>query len=162
LSYDGCVRAVLGIGSNLGDRLALIREAVAQMRAVASVLAVSPVYESDPLGPPQGRYLNAAMLVDTPLAPLALLAAMHEVERHLGRERRERWGARTLDLDVLWIQGAAVDDAALTVPHPALRERAFALRPLVDVAPLAVDPRDGQRLADLPRDDASLLVFGYA
>ncbi len=162
MSYDGCVRAVLGIGSNLGDRLALIREAVAQMRAVASVLAVSPVYESDPLGPPQGRYLNAAMLVDTPLAPLALLAAMHEVERHLGRERRERWGARTLDLDVLWIQGAAVDDAALTVPHPALRERAFALRPLVDVAPLAVDPRDGQRLADLPRDDASLLVFGYA
>ena len=162
MSYDGRVRAVLGIGSNLGDRLALIREAVAQMRDVASVLAVSPVYESDALGPPQGRYLNAAMLVDTPMAPLALLAAMHEVERHLGRERRERWGARTLDLDVLWIEGTSVDDAALTVPHPALRERAFALRPLVDVAPLAVDPRDGQRLADVPRDDASLVVFGYA
>ena len=128
----------------MGDRAATVRGAVRALRDLARVLAVSRVYETSPVGgPPQGDYLNAAVLLEWELAPETLLEALHGIEAHFGRVRDERWGARTLDLDVLWIEGRVVDTPRLTVPHPRLTERAFALLPLLEIVPGAIDPRTG-------------------
>lgn len=101
-------------------------------------------------------FLNAALALETSLSPLALLDALLDVERRLGRVRRERWGPRSIDLDILWTDTGTFDSPRLTVPHPELRRRAFALRPLLDVAPDATDPRDGTTyervLASLEQD----------
>jgi 2-amino-4-hydroxy-6-hydroxymethyldihydropteridine diphosphokinase len=141
------VRVVVGLGANLGDRLATLRGAVRALRDAAHVLAVSSVYESSPAGgPPQPDYLNAAVLLEWDLAPETLLHALQGIEAHFGRDRgagAERWAARTLDLDVLWIEGVALDTPRLVVPHPRLAERAFAVVPLLEVAPGARDPRTG-------------------
>jgi 2-amino-4-hydroxy-6-hydroxymethyldihydropteridine diphosphokinase len=143
------VRAVIGLGSNLGDRGAHLRAAIDGLRAVATVLAESRVHETAPVGgPPQGDYLNAAVLLEYEGTPRALLDALLAIEARLGRVRRERWGPRVIDLDVLWIEGVVVDEPGLTVPHPRLLDRAFALEPLLEVAPDAIDPRTGRRLAE--------------
>jgi 2-amino-4-hydroxy-6-hydroxymethyldihydropteridine diphosphokinase len=105
-------------------------------------------------GPPQPEYLNAAVLLAFDGAPLELLDALLAIEARLGRVRAERWGPRTIDLDLLWIDGVAVEDARLEVPHPRLRERAFALVPLLEVAPEARDPRTGVRYV-APADDVT-------
>lgn len=111
------------------------------------------MYETEALvlagAPPQPKYLNAAVLLETDLEPEALLDRLLEIERAHGRERREKWGPRTIDLDILWIDGVTHATEKLVVPHPHLRERAFALRPLLDVAPTAKDPetRAGYRLS---------------
>ena len=117
------------------------------MRELGRVAAVSRVYESAPVGgPEQSAFFNAAALLVTELDPLALLDALLAIEVGLGRVRRERWGPRTIDLDVLWIDGLAFDHPRLRVPHPHLTERAFAMRTLHDVAPSARDPRTGAPL----------------
>jgi 2-amino-4-hydroxy-6-hydroxymethyldihydropteridine diphosphokinase len=143
------LRAVIGLGGNLGDRLANLRAAVAAIERVpgVQVIARSSVYETAPVGPPQPAYLNAAIAIDTTLSPRALLNALLEVERALGRERRERWGPRTVDLDILTIDGVTVDEPDLTVPHPRLHERQFAIIPLLEVAP------DARFEAPAPSDD---------
>jgi 2-amino-4-hydroxy-6-hydroxymethyldihydropteridine diphosphokinase len=138
------LRAVVGIGANLGDRLATMRDAVRAIEAVARALARSRVYETAAVGgPEQPAFLNAALLVAFDGTPLALLDHLLAIESRLGRVRRERWGPRVIDLDVLWIEGAAIDTERLVVPHPRLRGRAFAVRPLLDVAPDARDPSTG-------------------
>lgn len=138
---------VVGLGSNLGDRLQLLTLAGQRLRGLAPVLAVSTVYESAPLGPPQPDYLNAAVRLAWPSGPSELLAALLGIERSFGRQRVRRWGPRTLDLDLLWAEGVVLDLPDLTLPHPELTRRAFALRPLLDVAPDARDPRSGLPLA---------------
>ena len=135
--------AVIGLGSNLGERRAVLALAALELRALGRIEAVSSIYETAPVGPPQPMFLNAALKLSTSLEPAGLLAALLGIEQRLGRVRRERWSPRTIDLDILWIAGVVVDSEALIVPHPELRRRAFALRPLLDVAPLATDPRDG-------------------
>lgn len=140
------------MGGNLGDRLAHLRAGVRALRLLGSVERLSSVYETEPLGPPQPRYLNAAVLLDTALDAEALLDELLRVEASQGRERRERWGARTLDLDVLWIDGTVVATPRIDVPHPGLRDRAFALVPLLELVPDALDPLTGQRYADLTVD----------
>lgn len=127
-------RAFVAIGSNLGDRRAYLEAAVADL---PDVVAVSPVYETDPLGGPagQGPYLNAVVELRTALSPHELLGAAREAEAAAQRVRRERWGPRTLDVDILLVGELTVDDAELTVPHPRMRERAFVLAPLADLAP---------------------------
>jgi 2-amino-4-hydroxy-6-hydroxymethyldihydropteridine diphosphokinase len=127
---------VLGLGSNLGSRYANIEAALelVEARGVARITARSPLYDSAPLGPPQPRYLNGAARIASALSPRALLDALLAIEAELGRQRRERWGARTIDLDVLW-SAQTFEDERLTVPHPRLTERWFALAPLLDVAP---------------------------
>ena len=137
------VDAVVGLGSNLGDRPATLARARAELGAIGTVKAASFLYETPPVGPPQPLFLNAAVALTTSLDPPGLLSALLAIEARLGRVRRERWGPRTIDLDVLWISGVAWGSPELRVPHPELRNRAFALRPLLDVAPLATDPRDG-------------------
>ena len=129
---------MIGLGGNVGDRLATLREAAARVAALpgARAIARSRVYETAPVGgPAQADFLNAAILVEYMQSAHALLEALHAVEADLGRTRETRWGPRTIDLDVLWIDGVVIDDEDLVVPHPRLAERAFALAPLLDVAP---------------------------
>jgi len=141
-------RAFLGMGSNLGDRRAHLRRAVDQLRAgsVPAVTAVSQVWETDPVGGPedQGAFLNLVVELEVPDAvdPYRLLEQCHRLEAAAGRVRTVRWGPRTLDVDVLWIDGIALDDPALTVPHPRWRERRFVLAPLAELAPDLVDEGD--------------------
>jgi 2-amino-4-hydroxy-6-hydroxymethyldihydropteridine diphosphokinase len=143
------VRAVIGLGTNLGDREEWLRQAIVRLRESLDVVGVSRIHETEPVGPPQPRYLNAAVLVRSTLAPHALLEHLLSIERAMGRERKERWGPRTIDLDLLWIEGVSVSDATLTVPHPELKKRSFALLPLLEVAPDAVDPVTGEAYAKL-------------
>lgn len=146
-------RVAVGLGANLGDRLGTLRRARAAIALVAPVRATSGVWETEPVGgPPQPRYLNAAIVVDWN-APLAeLLARLLEIERTLGRVRDERWGPRTIDLDLLLADGVAVATEGLTVPHPRLAERAFALAPLLEVWPDAAHPATGARYRELEVD----------
>ena len=148
-------RVLLGLGSNLGDRRAHLRDAVASLPGVTGV---SDVYETDPVGgPDQDRYLNIVVALDlpvvlaggaprpvdalvdpdtpTPVTPLELLAICQRIESAAGRVRDVRWGPRTLDVDVLWIDGVEVDEPDLTVPHPRMSERRFVLAPLSELAP---------------------------
>lgn len=129
------MRVVIGLGSNLGDRLAALRTAVAKLRDVAPVKRTSKVYETAPIGPEQPDYLNAAVLVEWSKPLADLLPELLRIEKEMGRVRRERWQARTIDLDILWTDGAPVRRPDLTVPHARLHERAFAVLPLLDVAP---------------------------
>lgn len=134
----------LGLGSNMGDRWRLLREAVASL---PDLVAVSPVYETDPVGGPsgQGPYLNLVAELSTALPPRQLLGICHRLETAADRVRNERWGPRTLDIDILLIDGVEVDEPDLRIPHPLMRERRFVLEPLRDLAPELV-PEDLDRL----------------
>jgi 2-amino-4-hydroxy-6-hydroxymethyldihydropteridine diphosphokinase len=145
------LRAVVGFGANLGDRVATMRAALRALAEVARVEKVSRVYETAPVGGPvQPAFFNAAALVVYPGEPVALLDELLAIEADLGRVRRERWGPRTIDLDILWIEGLVLDEPRLTVPHPRLRERAFGVVPLLDVAPDARDPTTDRPFAIPP------------
>lgn len=139
---SGPVRAFLGLGSNQGDRRAHLARAVATLRAAGDVAAVSPVYETEPVGGPggQGPYLNLVVALWTTDGPRRLLARCHELEQAAGRVRTVRHGPRTLDADVLLVGDVTVDDEDLQVPHPRMWSRRFVLAPLADVAPELVGP----------------------
>ncbi|MCJ7726280.1 MAG: 2-amino-4-hydroxy-6-hydroxymethyldihydropteridine diphosphokinase [Acidimicrobiia bacterium] len=133
----------------MGDRRDHLAAAVTSLSRLGKIVAVSPLYETDPVGgPAQGPYLNAVVVMDTALSPGALLEECLAIERSRGRERRERWGPRTLDLDLLICGDELVDRPGLTVPHPGLGSRRFVLQPLVDAWPEARLP-DGTRPIDL-------------
>ncbi len=132
------MRAFLGFGSNVGDREAHLREAVA---GLPGVVAVSPVYETEPLGgPPQGRYLNAVVELATEHSPHQLLDLAKELERQAGRVPGERNGPRPLDVDVLLVGDCSIHEPDLIVPHPRLWQRRFVVAPLADLAPELVPP----------------------
>ncbi len=133
------MECVVGLGSNVGDRLAHLKAALAGLSNTGRVRAVSRLYETAAIGPDQADFFNAAARLETPLEPHELLASLLDIERSRRRVRRERWGPRTLDLDVLWIRGLELRGDVLTVPHPRLSRRAFALLPLIDVCPDACD-----------------------
>jgi 2-amino-4-hydroxy-6-hydroxymethyldihydropteridine diphosphokinase len=146
-------RVFLGMGANLGDRLASLQRAVDLLaqRGVRTV-ACSRVWATAPLGGPtdQPEFLNVVVEVDPgSLEPTDVLAAANAVEAELGRVRKVRWGPRTIDIDVLLWDDLRSDDPALTLPHPRMHERAFVVLPLLDLDP---DPRlpDGRRLVELP------------
>ena len=130
-------QAVLGLGSNLGARRALFSCARTLLAGDGrlQLLASSPLYHTPPLGPPQPDYLNAALLVHWGGGAGELLAHCQQVELLLRRQRSERWGARTLDVDILHWSGGPISEGGLTVPHPGLLQRSFALGPLLDVLP---------------------------
>jgi 2-amino-4-hydroxy-6-hydroxymethyldihydropteridine diphosphokinase len=150
--------AYLALGSNLGDRLATLQRAVDLLGAVEGVRVVrsSRVFETVPVGPPQPEFLNAVVEVDTSLGPRDLLHACLDVERRLGRERSERWGPRTIDVDVLSFDVLEVDEPDLRIPHPRMHERAFVLVPLGE---LDADPPlpGGRHLSDMSLPPADLL-----
>jgi 2-amino-4-hydroxy-6-hydroxymethyldihydropteridine diphosphokinase len=140
-------RAYVGLGSNLGDRSATLTRALELLgeRQAISLVAVSSFCETDPVGYlDQPRFLNAAVAIETSLSPQALLLALLEIERELGRTRDgPRYGPRTADLDLLLMEGITVDEPGLTVPHPRLHERRFALAPLAELDPTLVVPGHG-------------------
>ncbi|MDQ3991459.1 MAG: 2-amino-4-hydroxy-6-hydroxymethyldihydropteridine diphosphokinase [Actinomycetota bacterium] len=143
----------LGLGSNLGERLASLQRAVDLLdERGAYPVRSSRVYATDPVGgPPQGEYLNAVIEVDTALSPRDLLAACTSVEDDLGRVRAERWGPRVIDVDILTLGDAEVDEPDLRIPHPRMHERWFVLAPLLE---LAADPPlpGGRRVGTLRLD----------
>ncbi|MEZ5145079.1 MAG: 2-amino-4-hydroxy-6-hydroxymethyldihydropteridine diphosphokinase [Acidimicrobiales bacterium] len=128
------MRALLGLGSNLGDRRLHLKEAIASL---SGVVAVSPVYETEAVGGPsgQGAYLNCVVELDTDLSPRDLLGVCHRLESAANRVRDIRWGPRTLDVDILWHEHGPVDEPDLQIPHPRMYERLFVMAPLADVAP---------------------------
>ena len=145
-------RAAFALGANLGDRAAALRGAVRALAATngIEVVAVSPPYETDPVGGPAGQspYLNAVVVTHTRLPAAALLAAAHTVEDQYLRVRTRRWGPRTLDVDLLAVDAEVVTTPELTIPHPRAHLRAFVLVPWADVDPGFEVPGHG-RVADL-------------
>ena len=140
--------AFLALGSNLGDRLQHLRAAVRKLGSVGGIDVVrsSRVYETEPVGPPQPLYLNAVIEVVTTLAPRELLEAARGVEDSLGRVRAERWGPRTIDVDILEYDEQIVDEPDLEIPHPRMHERGFVLVPLGELDADAMLP-GGRRLS---------------
>jgi 2-amino-4-hydroxy-6-hydroxymethyldihydropteridine diphosphokinase len=140
-------RAYLGLGSNLGDRPAYLQAAVDELAAQPSIaiVGISPVYETEPIGPEQPDYLNAVVAVDTDLSAHALLDVARAIETGAKRQRAELWGPRTLDIDVLVVGDERIDDDDLQIPHPRMYERGFVCVPLHDLAPdLVPAPLDGE------------------
>jgi 2-amino-4-hydroxy-6-hydroxymethyldihydropteridine diphosphokinase len=145
-------RVFLGMGSNVGDRQRYLVDAI---ESLTNVVAVSPVYETDPVGgPAQSPFLNVVVELDTALSPRHLLGVAHRLESAAGRVRAEHWGPRTLDVDVLLVGDLTVDDADLVVPHPRMWQRRFVLAPLADLAPELVPERI------LAQSDGRVAVIG--
>jgi 2-amino-4-hydroxy-6-hydroxymethyldihydropteridine diphosphokinase len=145
-------RAAIGIGSNVGDAAANVRDAFDRLAAIGTLAARSALYRSAPWGVvAQPPFVNAAVLLDTDLSPSALLAALKRIEREAGRVPTYRWGPRVLDLDILTYGDERVDEPDLTIPHPRLHQRAFALVPLAEIDPCFAAERDalppGERAA---------------
>ena len=147
---------LVGLGSNLGDRLANMNGAITVLDRFSDVAVrqVSAFRETEPVGGPpgQGKYLNAVALLETDLGPVALLRVMQDVEAKFGRERTVHWGERTLDLDILLFDDRIIDTPELIVPHPRINTRRFVLEPLLEIAPAAVDPVTKRPFAEILAD----------
>ncbi|HTN54237.1 MAG TPA: 2-amino-4-hydroxy-6-hydroxymethyldihydropteridine diphosphokinase [Anaeromyxobacter sp.] len=146
------MRAFVGVGSNLGDRWAYLRLAARALRAesTVSLLRASRVWDTAPVGPPQPRYLNAALELETRLSAPALHAVLQRIEAEAGRRRGVlRWAARTLDVDLLLYGSEVIRRPGLVVPHPGLVSRRFVLAPLAELGPERVVPSTGQTVVQL-------------
>ncbi|MGB3299987.1 MAG: 2-amino-4-hydroxy-6-hydroxymethyldihydropteridine diphosphokinase [Phormidesmis sp.] len=152
------IQAAIALGGNLGDSQRILSEAMEVIGKTNGIrmIARSPLYKTAPVGPPQPDYLNACLAVETGLSARSLLHQLLAIENQFGRVRHERWGARSLDLDLLLFGDQIIDLPGLTVPHPRLHERAFVLVPLMDVAPHIVPewshPIFGKTIAQLSAD----------
>ena len=144
-------RIYIGMGSNLADPAEQLRSAIESLAQLphTELVAVSAFYQSDSLLPGQPRYTNTVAALDSSLAPLDLLDALQAIENAQGRERLERWGPRTLDLDIVLFGDRLIDEPRLKVPHYHLQERAFVLYPLAELAPADLRLADGRTLTDL-------------
>lgn len=153
-------RAFVGLGSNLGDRLAHLKAAVESLeRKGVEVAEPSSVYETDPVGPPQPDFLNAAVAVKTDLTPVELVALLKQVEAEIGREQAERWGPRVIDLDLLLYGDQSVAEPGVTVPHPELTNRAFALVPILEIDDEVELPSGEPLSAFCERDPVGIRLF---
>ncbi len=146
-------RVAVGLGSNLGDSYAILEAALKQLAVQPdiSLQAQSPTYQTVAVGPPQPNYLNLCALFATRLTPDRFLQVLLQTETQFGRVRRERWGPRLLDLDLLLFDDLILKKPNLQIPHPRLRERAFVLVPLSDIAPDWVEPVSQLSIRDLVR-----------
>lgn len=155
--------AFISIGSNIGDRSHHLREAVRLLHALDNVvvMSVSSIYETAPVGyTDQADFLNLVIHIETRLDPYELLAACQVIELGLGRTRDVRWGPRTVDLDILLYNNETIDTKSLTVPHPRMRERAFVLIPLIELAPKITHPATGKLFAkESALEDVGVLLW---
>ncbi|KAA0986840.1 2-amino-4-hydroxy-6-hydroxymethyldihydropteridine diphosphokinase [Pseudomonas sp. ANT_J28] len=144
-------RIYIGMGSNLADPAEQLRSAVEALAQLpqTELIGVSGFYQSDSLLPGQPRYTNAVAALDSTLPPLELLDALQAIENGQGRERLERWGPRTLDLDIVLFGDRLIDEPRLKVPHYHMQERAFVLYPLAELAPADLRLADGRSLSEL-------------
>jgi 2-amino-4-hydroxy-6-hydroxymethyldihydropteridine diphosphokinase len=139
------MKVVIALGSNLGDRKATLDSAVDALKQIITITKVSSYIETDPVGgPEQPDYLNAVLIGESDLEPTDLLLKMQAIELAAGRERLERWGARTLDLDLIVAGDLVMDTELLTLPHPRAHERRFVLDPWLEVDPQAILPGFGE------------------
>jgi 2-amino-4-hydroxy-6-hydroxymethyldihydropteridine diphosphokinase len=148
------VIAVVGLGSNLGDRRAHLDFAIGRLRTLLENLRLSSIHETNPVGVPgdQPRFLNAVAVGETTLDARALLSGLQAIEREAGRERSYAGAARTLDLDLILLGDRTIDEPQLTVPHPRFRERRFVLAPLAEIGDKLVDPVSGRTVRELLDD----------
>jgi 2-amino-4-hydroxy-6-hydroxymethyldihydropteridine diphosphokinase len=158
-------RAYFGLGSNLGDRWGHLQAGIDGLKVLGGDVgdvAVSPIYETSPVGGPvgQGPYLNCVVSVDTDLEPFELLAVANQLEDEQGRVRAERFGPRTLDVDILYIVGFTSGDPLLTIPHPRMWERAFVLAPLADLDESIAGPGWEERLGGRSAVTSQVRVVG--
>jgi 2-amino-4-hydroxy-6-hydroxymethyldihydropteridine diphosphokinase len=145
------VRSAIALGSNLGNSLQTLESAIVSLTQTSaiSLQARSHWYQTKAVGPPQPNYLNGCILLTTTLNPHALLQVLLDIEKQFGRVRRERWGPRTLDLDLLLYGDRILHTPNLQIPHPHMTERAFVLVPLAEIAPDWIEPVSGKAIADL-------------
>lgn len=144
--------AYIGLGSNLGDREANLRRALELTASLpgTKVLRVSSIYRTQPLGKAdQPEFLNMAAEVETGLEPRELMVSLHDIEKELGRMRGERWGPRTIDLDILFYGDRVLRGSDLEIPHPRAHQRAFVLVPLAELAPDLADPVSGMTVREM-------------
>jgi 2-amino-4-hydroxy-6-hydroxymethyldihydropteridine diphosphokinase len=133
--------AYLSLGSNIGDREAQLREAIRRLDGIGQVRKISSLYETEPVEfTQQALFLNCAVVLETSLAARELMSRLLEIERTLGRERVQKKGPRTIDIDILLLGDLVVNSSQVTIPHPAMAERRFVLEPLGEIAPEAVHP----------------------
>lgn len=154
------MRVALSIGANLGDRVQALQYAVDELAALGEIVAVSDVYETDPVGgPEQPDYLNAVVVLETEASPADVLATAHAAEQGKGRTREVRWGARTLDVDVIAYGQLVSHDPELTLPHPRATERAFVMIPWSQIDP-GFELPDGRTVADVEVPSAGVRRLG--
>lgn len=146
------MKAFIGLGSNLGDREQHLRQALEQIEQLpeSTIVRASSLYDTEPVGAPgQPHFLNAVVWIETRMPPRQLLWNLLRIEKRLGRVRTQRWGPRTIDLDLLMVGDMVIDEPELTLPHPRMTERSFVMVPLVELDPLAIHPVTGQTLLSI-------------
>ncbi|MBU7583768.1 MAG: 2-amino-4-hydroxy-6-hydroxymethyldihydropteridine diphosphokinase [Nostoc sp. TH1S01] len=154
LSSKQCVRIAVALGSNLGDSQTILAAAIAQLSAIPKIQleATSSWYRTKAVGPPQPDYINGCVIMQVDMTPQLLLETLLATEQQFGRVRQERWGPRSLDLDLLLYDQVILDTPNLQIPHPRMRERAFVLVPLAEIAPDWIEPVSGYTIKQLVKD----------
>ncbi|OCR00223.1 2-amino-4-hydroxy-6-hydroxymethyldihydropteridine diphosphokinase [Oscillatoriales cyanobacterium USR001] len=145
------IKAAIALGSNLGDSLITLQSAIETLNNTPGIIvkARSSWYQTAPVGPPQPDYINACAILQIKLEPQQLLEKLLEIEIRFGRQRREKWGPRTLDLDLLLYDNLILETPPLVLPHPRMTERAFVLVPLAEIAPDWVHPIKGKTITEI-------------
>jgi 2-amino-4-hydroxy-6-hydroxymethyldihydropteridine diphosphokinase len=144
----------IALGSNLGDSYTTLLKAIDTLEQTPGIrlVSMSSLYRTKAVGPPQPDYLNACALLQVEMIPEILLEILLKIETNFGRQRKERWGARTLDLDILLYSNKIIESPKLQIPHPRMRERAFVLVPLAEIAPDWIEPVSSLTIKELVKD----------